>query len=174
MYISSVANSEPTTPEDAFGRRLRRLREKLGLTQADLAKLGRVRGVNLHPSAIAKIEARDVPAPRAIRLNEAAALAAALGRTVDELVQEQAALWDLASEAAHSANRLIVEGVQELGRLGELLQRVIDPEGGSVEIIDTRMDIKIALANITLFIEDLPELVAVLKAEVDGEHQEAP
>ncbi|MGX6508254.1 helix-turn-helix transcriptional regulator [Rhodococcus sp. SJ-2] len=71
--------------EDRFGRRVRLEREARGWTQADLAKRIEVAGVSLHPSAIAKIELRDVEKPRAIRLDEAQAIADAFGLFVDEM-----------------------------------------------------------------------------------------
>lgn len=73
------------TAEDRFGRRVRLEREARGWTQADLAKRIEVAGVSLHPSAIAKIELRDVDRPRAIRLDEAQAIADAFGLFVDEM-----------------------------------------------------------------------------------------
>lgn len=82
-----MANSPWATAEDRFGRNLRRARELSGLSQAELAKRLEGYGVSLHPSAIAKIEARDAANPRAIRLNEADALAKALGYAVTEIAE---------------------------------------------------------------------------------------
>lgn len=81
-----MANQRWATAEDRCGRNLRRLREKAGLSQAELAQKLEDYGVSLHPSAIAKIEARDVANPRTVRLNEADALARALGVPLVELV----------------------------------------------------------------------------------------
>ncbi len=64
---------------------MRRERERRGWTQAELAaKLAEV-GVNLHPSAIAKIELREVVRPRTIRLDEAQAIAYVLGLPLEEM-----------------------------------------------------------------------------------------
>lgn len=72
-------SDRPYTAEDWFGLRVRHERERLGWSQAELAERLKDYGVDLHPSAIAKIELRDVDRPRSIRLNEAEALADALG-----------------------------------------------------------------------------------------------
>lgn len=92
------------TPEDNFGRRLRREREERGWTQAELAQKLAEKGLSIHPSSIAKIELRDVERPRNVRLDEASAIAAVLGVTLDELLRpsddvEKLAvhLWKLAS-----------------------------------------------------------------------------
>lgn len=72
--------------EDRFGARLRYERERRRMTQADVAEaLERDHGIKLHPSAIAKMETRDVTRPRVIRLNEAAALAALFRISGDEM-----------------------------------------------------------------------------------------
>jgi len=64
---------------------MRRERERRGWTQAELAaKLAEV-GVNQHPSAIAKIELREVVRPRTIRLDEAQAIAYVLGLPLEEM-----------------------------------------------------------------------------------------
>lgn len=83
--------------EDRFGVNLRRLRERARLTQADIARLLEERhGIKLHPSAIAKIENRDVENPRAIRLEEAVAISSILGLTVTQLISNRSELEELA------------------------------------------------------------------------------
>lgn len=73
--------------EDRFGRRLKFEREQRGMTQADVAGvLQAEHGLKLHPTAIAKMEQRDVDKPRAIRLYEARAIADVFGLTVDEMM----------------------------------------------------------------------------------------
>lgn len=80
-----AAGVEQVTPEVAFGARLRELRNAQGMTQAGLAGLAAARfGLTLDPSAIARLEKGQ----RAIRLNEAAALAVALGTCVGDILQE--------------------------------------------------------------------------------------
>ena len=82
-----MAKEARTTAEDFFGTRMRRERERRGWTQAEFAtKLAEV-GVHLHPSAIAKIELRDVDRPRTIRLDEAQAIAYVLGLPLEEMAR---------------------------------------------------------------------------------------
>jgi transcriptional regulator with XRE-family HTH domain len=67
-----------TQPKNTFAARLRELREKAGLTQAQLAQRA-----GLHLSAVTRFEhGRREPS-----LASAAKLAAALGVTVDELIR---------------------------------------------------------------------------------------
>lgn len=57
------------------------------MTQADVARVLEIEhGLKLHPTAIAKMEQRDVDKPRAIRLFEARAIADVFGLTVDEMM----------------------------------------------------------------------------------------
>ncbi|MCD7052933.1 helix-turn-helix domain-containing protein [Rhodococcus sp. BH2-1] len=79
------------SPESAFGQLVRRERERFGWSQAELAERLTAElaptGVKAHPTTIAKIEARDAEKPRAIRLDEAAALARIFGRSIDDMLQ---------------------------------------------------------------------------------------
>lgn len=78
-----MANDE--TVEDRYGRNVRRFREERGVSQSELAdRIGEL-GISLHPSAIAKIEARDAASPRSVRLNEAQAIADALDLDLRQL-----------------------------------------------------------------------------------------
>ncbi|NKR89305.1 helix-turn-helix domain-containing protein [Rhodococcus hoagii] len=97
--------------EDRFGLRVREEREARGWTQATLARLLEDFGVSLHPSAIAKIELRDVDKPRAIRLEEADAIATAFGMSIDEMCS--------AEGSVHRVKKL----QQELERAGNELSR---------------------------------------------------
>ena len=83
--VGSVGDVE--SPENAFGRRVRLERILRGWTQADLAKALEHEGLSLHPSAIAKIELRDSQRPRVIRLDEAKAIAAVFGLSLDEMFE---------------------------------------------------------------------------------------
>lgn len=130
-----MANGRWATAEDRCGRNLRRLREERGLSQAELAHKMEEFGVSLHPSAIAKIEARDVANPRTIRLNEADALARALGVQLWDLLagphQEflsAATLLEQAVFQAESANRWIDGANAKLAALSDITLEDIDPD----------------------------------------------
>ena len=70
-------------PSDIFARRLRSERERLGVTQTDLArKIGELLDQNVDPSAINRIELGT----RAVRLDEAVAAAEALNVSLTALV----------------------------------------------------------------------------------------
>lgn len=100
--------------EDLFGARLRYERERRSMTQADVAKaLERVYGIKLHPSAIAKMETRDVSRPRVIRLNEATAIASLFGMSIDDMLE---ASDDAVKEATELAERW-AGALQEAERL---------------------------------------------------------
>lgn len=70
------------TPEERFGRAVRRLREGRGLSQARLAELMTLGGVPMTQSQIAKSENGDRP----IRLNEAVIFAFAFNESLDYLM----------------------------------------------------------------------------------------
>jgi ribosome-binding protein aMBF1 (putative translation factor) len=71
-------------PEQVFAKRMRQVRERRGWSQAKLADWMRTYGVDLHSTAITRIERGE----RSISLNEASAVAAALGVLLVELLQE--------------------------------------------------------------------------------------
>lgn len=71
-------------PEQVFAKRMRAHREQRGWSQSTLADRLRLYGIDLHFSAIAKMEL----GVRAIRLNEAAAVATAFGVPLVKLLQE--------------------------------------------------------------------------------------
>lgn len=73
------------TTEQRFGRRMRRARERAGLTQAGIAEALAAGGLKVDPTAITRMEKGE----RGIRLNEARAIADVLGSSV---------LWMLSSE----------------------------------------------------------------------------
>lgn len=105
------------TAEDEFGRNVRRERERRGWTQAKLSGELSARGIELHPSAVQKIEDRDIARPRAIRLDEARAIAAIFRMSLDEMFVPtnpsldavfSAGYWlnDLNDEPAHVGTRV--------------------------------------------------------------------
>lgn len=104
--------------ERRFGRRMRQERERAGWTQVQLAERIRGLGVDLHPSAIAKMEDRDTAKPRAIRLTEASAIAAALGLSVSDMMQPQTA--DLA-RLAEQARSIVADNNRALASWRDLL-----------------------------------------------------
>lgn len=127
-----VGSAEDAGPEDRFGKRVRQEREARGWTQADLAReLQRV-GLNLHPSAIAKIELRNVARPRAIRLDEAEAIAKAFGLSVDSMYQSAGnrirTLGNQTGAFVNEMESLIAKGRQLGSELNALTAGVNDEE----------------------------------------------
>ncbi|MBA8920414.1 helix-turn-helix transcriptional regulator [Nesterenkonia jeotgali] len=74
------------TPEENFCVNMKLLRESKGWSQADLAEALRPLGLDLHRQTIQKIESLIRP----VKLNEAHAIAQALGDHVDEMVSSPA------------------------------------------------------------------------------------
>lgn len=90
----------------AFRKRLRQFREEAGLSQAVLASK-----VGLDPTAITKIERGN----RAISLDEACALAIALGRTLSEMTTVMALVSDCSGlQACKRCGAMTSEASREL------------------------------------------------------------
>ncbi len=137
---------------------MRAERELRGWTQSDLAKHLEDRGLKLHPSAIAKIEQRDVERPRAIRLDEAEAIAQVLGVTVDEM-----------SETDEFRLRYLGNRMRSwLARLGDTLE---DGDGLCAELLsllDSASDDERGQLQDTLLAPEFLEFVAGARDRAAG------
>lgn len=114
LYIACVdSQRQPTTvDEDRFGARLRYERERRNWTQAYVADRLAQEGVKLHATAIAKMEYRDTDRPRAIRLDEAAALARVFGLSLQEMTTSpEVQFYEI--EFAARKLRMLSEQVEE-------------------------------------------------------------
>ncbi|EFV91668.1 hypothetical protein ES5_09867 [Dietzia cinnamea P4] len=118
--------------EDRFGKRVRDERLLNGWTQAQLAEKLLEEGIKLHPSAIAKIEDRGGAKPRAIRLEEAAALARVFGRRLDEMYEDdEHRVRSIGTRLFVWLNRLeeeLADGSALRDEIEVLLQGAEDPE----------------------------------------------
>lgn len=135
-------------------------------------------GVNLHPSAIAKIEARDVHSPRTIRLNEAVALAKAFGLSVDEMLQDDVTSWSLAADVAEAAVVLADRAAEELGRAIDLANKASFPQSDAAA--SARERLLSALVDFLAISRPEAHLTETWLTKLkeagtsDGEHSEAP
>lgn len=107
-----------------FGQHVRIERERRGWTQAELAeRLGRA-GLQLHPSAIAKIEIREPKdgKPRAIRLNEATVIAKVLGVPLKKMLlgSPQEVLDEHGENLNRAVDDLFQVSEEVLGIIGEI------------------------------------------------------
>lgn len=107
-------------PSDTFARRLRAEREHHGYTQAELArKMARTLGSNIDPSAVTRIEQQT----RAVRLDEAVAMAQALETPLAALLSE-----DAGGQNEHRVAELMIDLVRaqrEWSRVGEEVARIM-------------------------------------------------
>lgn len=119
-------------PTDVFAARLRSERDRLGISQADLARrMSALLGHNVEPTAITRMEHRT----RAVRLDEAVAAAEALGAPLTALLHEDPAaetdreirqcLQDLSA-----AESRVAEARAEVEQLTELVRRLQDQRRG--------------------------------------------
>lgn len=116
-----MGNIELPTPEEQFGRRVRAERQSRLWSQQELAGRLKEFGVDLHFTAIAKIEQRDSDHPRAIRLNEAIALSKAFQLPVERLLYSEDELVSASERAAKHATETLLEDTSRLlDRLDEL------------------------------------------------------
>lgn len=104
----------PTTPEEHFARRIRAERQARGWTQAELAERLKEHGVDLHFTAIAKIEQPDPARQRAIRLNEAAALAQTFGVPLQHLLYSADGLVEAAQHHARATANMMLTDTDHL------------------------------------------------------------
>lgn len=85
--------ADPAVSERIFARRLKRERLRRGWRQEDLAAELADVGLDLHPSAIAKIEREPDPdkkiEPRMIRLNEAVTIAKVFELSLEEMLSDR-------------------------------------------------------------------------------------
>lgn len=138
MYRLLVLETDRTTPERIFARRMKRERIRRQWRQEDLARQLAQLGLELHPSAIAKMEREPDPAkgiePRSIRLDEAVVIAQAFQLGVDDMIGDndiddleaererlEAAL-DQAREAMLSAEKVRVHAQTNYDRLAHEAQ----------------------------------------------------
>ncbi|MBS2939576.1 helix-turn-helix transcriptional regulator [Nocardioides sp. J2M5] len=99
--------NEELTAEQIAGREVARLRGDVGMTQADLARRLSARGVEMHQTTVAKLEAGRRP----IRLNELVVLAQILGVSLESLLPKSGApspLEAARAEAREKARRVEV------------------------------------------------------------------
>ena len=153
------------------------------MSQAELADAIRERGVLLHPSAIAKIEARDAPSPRTVRLNEAEAIARALGKPLADMVSGPEQIFDQAAFLAEMAldhKRQMDEYWEEVFALILTLKDAgFDPSKPTPEIQRYRQRIVSSLAEMAIreFSEEerrsAERTLDEYGWESDGEHSEA-
>jgi transcriptional regulator with XRE-family HTH domain len=129
----------PWVIEDRLGQRLRQERERRGWSQQEVAERLRALNVNVHPSAVAKMEARGVATPRTFRLGEAWALAALFEMPLDELLDAAA---DTAGGRALSALRRMADPLADARiLLGEVMfhARQVSPEAHELEELKERL-----------------------------------
>lgn len=117
----SVANmGRAERARDYFRKRLKAERAAKGWSQADLAKMLSDKGIPVHSTTIAKIEAGD----REVRIDEAAAMADLFGTSVDALLGRISPGLD--SDIAHSVN-VLQETAQRAARdLASVIEDVRD------------------------------------------------
>jgi transcriptional regulator with XRE-family HTH domain len=82
-----------------FRERFKALRDERNWSQADVAKMLADRGISLHPTAIAKIEAGE----REVKIDEAAAIAALFDVSIDALVGRRVGLQNDLAYMLHAA-----------------------------------------------------------------------
>lgn len=118
--------SAESTPEDVFRVRLRKLREDMKISQTAIANMATLTGRKLDPTAVTKIEKGD----RSIRLNEAIAIASALGRTLDEMLRPTKPIdrqLEEVDKAQEQARWRAAEALAEYRMLRDRAARLRDP-----------------------------------------------
>lgn len=116
-------DAAPTAPEDGFRESMKALRAAQDLNQTDLARKIRDAGLAFHQSTIAKIESGTRP----VRLDEAYAIAQALGSSADDMTRGPARArngWTM-----RSAHKDVMESYETAkGAARELFENLLDLE----------------------------------------------
>ncbi|MEU6263740.1 helix-turn-helix domain-containing protein [Saccharopolyspora shandongensis] len=101
-------------PGDLFARRLRQERERLSISQAELARrIAKILGINVDPSAVTRIEQQT----RAVRLDEAVAAAEALDLPLTLLLSDDPAAESEARLQQYIAELALAQREWEKNRL---------------------------------------------------------
>lgn len=107
------------TPEARFAQRFRQLREAAGLSQTQVSyRLRDDHGLTLDPSAVTRIEG----AKRAIRLNEAVALASVVGSSLADIAAGPSLDVEV-SLAAYQALQAVIDAARLRGAVAEAEER---------------------------------------------------
>lgn len=127
-------------PGDLFARRLRQERERLGISQAELARrIAEILGTNVDPSAVTRIEQQI----RAVRLDEAVAASKALDVPLAILVAEDPEAESEAQLQRYLADLAAAQREWEKNRLEVLrLSKAIQVLGGGAQlkgVVDFRL-----------------------------------
>lgn len=125
------------TPESVFIQRLREERARLGLSQAEFAdRLSARIGAPVYPSAITRIEKGE----RAVKLDEAVAIADVLGLPITALIdgvhridEQIAALRRRRAEQESRCKAALVEYEQGQSAIGDIEQQIADLEASRSE-----------------------------------------
>lgn len=116
--------------EDRFRKRLRTEREHRGWSQSDMAKRLSDKGLPVHASTIAKVEAGS----RMVRIDEAAAIADIFNISIDSLVGRRSALTNDLAQALQALQEVAQKAMFEVnttanavrGRFGDVLDYEFD------------------------------------------------
>lgn len=108
------------SPEETFGQQMQRIRKARGMSQDDLCRVLAGTGVPPHQTTISKLEGGHRP----LRLNEACAIAAALGADLNSMVGEVGPDPDAAVLA-------YVARIAQLERAVATARRALEAAGGA-------------------------------------------
>lgn len=127
-----------TTPEDRFVRAMKEAREAAGMTQNQLARTLRDEyGLSFQQQMIQRIETGQRP----VRLNEAFAVADALGSTVTEMTEDPSAALGQALDAARTASEALAKVGPAMSELKRALA-FLEARLGSGEEMDLALHLK--------------------------------
>ncbi|MGH3381341.1 MAG: helix-turn-helix domain-containing protein [Actinoallomurus sp.] len=124
-----------TQPEEIFGRRLKKRREELGLSQRDLAERMQGQGLDWHQTTVARTESTRRP----VRLNEAMALAGILRVPLEELLRPEP---DPASELSIIEDLIASNQEQMSGFRAALTDATVRFERAQARYRDVAMEVE--------------------------------
>jgi len=147
---------DETTIDSNFAENVKKVREALGISQAELARQMQEAGFpGIHPTAIRRIEAQE----RAVKLGEAEALARLLGRPVRRMILPS---------ITHEYVVRMQDDLEDFMSATRNLNVSVDTWRESREMLEESLKQTLAMVPADMMRDELKGVIAAARAALDG------